>query len=271
MRHFALRLCAALALAVLVALLGLPIVALCVRLAPGELWRRLGDPAVVAALRLSCVTSLLATVLVVLLGLPAAYVLATHEFPGKRLVETAVELPIVLPPTVAGLGLLLAFGRAGLLGGALRAFGVALPFTSAAVVVAQVFVASPFFISAAAAGLRSVDRRQRDSAATLRATPGYAFFHVLLPLSFPSVLSGAAMAWARALGEFGATITFAGNLVGRTQTMPLAVYTALETDVPSAVAVAVLLVVVSLAVLVGLRFAPWDAAIGGGAARRDAR
>jgi molybdate transport system permease protein len=206
-------------------------------------------------------------VAVVVFGLPVAYVLATRDFAGKRLVQVLVELPIVLPPTVAGLGLLLAFGRAGLAGGALRALGVSLPFTTLAVIVAQLFVATPFFISAATAGMREVEPRYRDVAATLRASPMYTFWRVLVPLALPSVVAGAAMGWARALGEFGATITFAGNLMGRTQTMPLAVYTALETDLDAAVTLAVVLLVLSFTVLVGLRLAPWGVAIGGTRAR----
>jgi molybdate transport system permease protein len=216
--------------------------------------QRLGDPLVLDALRLSLVTSAAATVAVVVLGLPVAYLLATRQFRGKRLVQTLVELPIVLPPTVAGLGLLLAFGRMGLAGNALQTLGITLPFTTLAVVVAQVFVGTPFFISAATAGFSAVERRYLDAAATLRASPAYSFFRVMLPLALPSVLAGAAMSWARALGEFGATITFAGSLAGRTETMPLAVYAALQSDLDAAVALSVLLLVLSFTVLLSLRF-----------------
>ncbi len=251
------------ALAILLGLLAVPIVSLVVRLPPGALWRQLGQPVVFQALRLSVETSVATTVLVVVLGLPMAYLLATRDFRGKRIVQTLVEIPIVLPPTVAGVGLLLAFGRAGLAGGVLRTLGIELPFTTLAVVVAQVFVATPFFVSAAAAGLGAVERRYLDAAATLGAGPAYSFFRVLLPLALPSLVAGAAMSWARALGEFGATITFAGNLPGRTQTMPLAVYTALQTDLDAAVALSVLLVILSFSILLGLRFTPWGVAIGG--------
>ncbi|MBI4503751.1 MAG: molybdate ABC transporter permease subunit [Gemmatimonadetes bacterium] len=251
------RTAAILAVGLLLCLVALPLLSLLVKLPPAELWRRLREPMVLSALRLSAVTSLGATVAVVVLGLPVAFLLATKEFRGKRVIETMVELPIVLPPTVAGVGLLLAFGRSGLAGGALQALGITLPFTTLAVVVAQVFVSVPFFVSSAAAGFASVDRRYLDAAATLRAPPAYRFFRVSLPLALPSVLAGAAMSWARALGEFGATITFAGNLLGRTQTMPLAVYTALQTDVDAAVALSVLLVILSFTVLFGLRLAPW--------------
>lgn len=227
-----------------------------VRIPPTDLVDRLRDPVIVDALRLSLVTSLAATLTVLVLGLPIAYLLATREFAGKRLVEVLIDLPMVLPPTVAGVGLLTAFGRSGLAGGALQALGITLPFTTLAVVVAQAFVAAPFFIAATRAGLSEVDRRFLDVAATLRASPTRAFFRVMLPLALPSLLAGAAMSWARALGEFGATITFAGNMPGVTQTMPLAVYIALQTDVEAAIALSVLLLGVSLAVLFSLRFGP---------------
>jgi molybdate transport system permease protein len=188
-----------------------------------------------------------------LLGLPVAYLLATRSFAGKRLVEAMLELPMVLPPTVAGVGLLLAFGRQGLAGSALAALGLTIPFTTLAVVLAQVFVAAPFFIAATRAGLVEVDRRYLDAAATLRSSPSRTLFRVMLPLAFPSLLAGAAMTWARALGEFGATITFAGNMPGVTQTMPLAVYLALQTDLDAAVAMSVLMLALSLGVLLGIR------------------
>jgi len=250
--------------AVLLCLLALPLVALVVRLSPAAVWHRLGQPDALAALRLSLITSAAAALAVVVLGLPVAYLLATRDFPGKRLVQAIVELPIVLPPTVAGVGLLLAFGRVGLVGGALHAVGITLPFTTLAVVVAQSFVATPFFIAAGVAGLAAVESRYLDVAATLRAGPVYRFFNVMLPLALPSILAGAAMSWARALGEFGATITFAGSLAGRTETMPLAVYAALETNIDTAVALSILLVVVSFGVLACLRYAPWAGGVGGG-------
>ena len=246
---------AVLASAGLVCLLGLPIAALVLRVPTGQLLRRLADPEVLEALRLSLVTSLAATVAVALLGLPVAYLLATRTFPGKRFLEVLIDLPMVLPPTVAGVGLLLAFGRNGLAGGALGALGLSLPFTTLAVVVAQVFVAAPFFIAATRAGLSEIDQRYLDAAATLRASPVRTLFRIMLPLAFPSLLAGAAMTWARALGEFGATITFAGNMPGVTQTMPLAVYIALQSDLDAAVAMSVLLLALSLAILLAIRLA----------------
>jgi molybdate transport system permease protein len=258
------------AAAVLLVLLGLPVVALVVRVPVADLVRRLGDPLVLDALRLSLLTSAASTVAVVALGLPVAYVLATRRFPGKRAVEVLIDLPLVLPPTVAGVALLLAFGRSGLAGGALSGLGVTLPFTTLGVVVAQTFVAAPFFVGAARSGLADVDRRYLDVAATLRSTPGRTFLHVMLPLAFPSLLAGAAMSWARALGEFGATITFAGNLPGVTQTMPLAVYLALQSDLEAAIALSVLLLAVSLAVLLVVRSGPGGPAGVRARARRPA-
>ena len=265
-RALALRVAAALAITLCLALIGLPVLALLLRVPARTLVARLGDPLVLGAIRLSLVTSLAAGALIVLLGTPAAWLLATREFRGKRALEALIDLPMVLPPTVAGVGLLLAFGRTGLAGRALSGFGIAIPFTTTAVVLAEAFIAMPFFVGAAAAGFRAVEPRYLDAAATLRASPGRAFFHVMLPLALPSVVAGATMSWARALGEFGATITFAGNLPGVTQTMPLAVYIALETDLEAAVALSVLLVLLSLTVLVAVRALPL-----GPAALRHAR
>lgn len=261
----------AVAAGILVVLLVLPLISLVLRIPAPALIAAMRGPVVRHALGLSLITTSIATLLVVVLGVPAVYFLVMCEFRGKRIIETLAELPIVLPPTVAGLGLLLAFGRAGLAGRVLTAFGISLPFTTAAVVLAQLFVATPFFISAALAGLRNVEHRYRDVAVTLRASPGHLFRRVLLPLALPSIAAGVAMSWARALGEFGATITFAGNLIGRTQTMPLAVYSALQSDLDSAVAVAVVLLFFSFTILLVLRYAPWGAAIGGRDARRRHR
>jgi molybdate transport system permease protein len=252
----ALRLGGALGGALLLLLLGLPFLALLFRVDPARLLARLADPAVLEALLLSVAASSTAAALVVGLGLPVAYVLATRRFPGKRIVELLVALPMVIPPTVAGLALLLAFGRTGIAGRTLALFGVSIPFTMLAVVLAQTFMAAPFFVGAARAGFASVDRRYRDAAATLRASEPATFLRVMLPLSAPALLAGTGMAWARALGEFGATITFAGNLPGRTQTMPLAVYVALQQDLELAVTLSLILVAVAVALLLALRGLP---------------
>jgi molybdate transport system permease protein len=244
----------AIGLAALLAIfLALPVVALATRVAPGEIVARLADPAVREALLLSLKTTALSCTIIVALGLPTAYVLATRAFPGKGWIESLLELPMVLPPTVAGFALLVAFGRMGLVGHQLAALGITVPFTTAAVVVAQTFMAAPYFVSPARAGFESVDRRLLDAAATLRAGEGVRFARVLVPLSLPSLGAGLALAAARSLGEFGATITFAGNLGGVTRTMPLAVYVALQSDLDTALVLALLLLVASLALLAGLR------------------
>ena len=241
---------------VLVTFLALPFVALLLRVSPTQLVARLGEPVVLDALRLSLLTSVAATAAVVLLGIPVAYLLATRNFAGKRVVEVLIDLPMVLPPTVAGFALLMAFGRAGLAGQSLSAFGITLPFTTAGVVVAQVFMAVPFMVGPARAGFAGVDRKLVEAASALRASESFTFFRVVLPLAMPSIVAGIAMSCARALGEFGATITFAGNFPGTTQTMPLAVYIALQSDLDTAVVLSVLLLVMAFGLLLGLRSAP---------------
>jgi molybdate transport system permease protein len=242
-----------LAAAALLVFLALPLASLLVRVPPAALLARLGQPEVLDALRLSLLTSLAATAIAIAFGGPLAYLLATREFRGKRVIETVVDLPMVLPPTVAGFALLLAFGRLGLAGGALRLAGIELPFTTAGVVIAQVFMATPFFVAPARAGFAAVDRGLLEAAATLRAGEAFTFLRVVLPLARPALVAGTAMCCARALGEFGATITFAGNLPGVTQTMPLAVYVALHADLEAAVAMSVILLVCSFALLLLLR------------------
>lgn len=244
----------ALAAAVAVAFLVLPLIGLLVR-AP---WRGLpgliGEPAVRDALRLSLVTATLSAGASLLVGVPLAWVLARVAFPGRSLLRAFVTLPLVLPPVVGGVGLLLAFGRRGIVGDRLDAwFGLTLPFTTAGVVVAETFVAMPFVVVTVEGALRSVDRRYEEAAATLGASRWTTFHRVTLPLVAPAVGAGAVLCWARALGEFGATITFAGNYPGTTQTMPLAAYLALETDPQAAIALSLLLLTVSVAVLVALR------------------
>ncbi|MCX4472249.1 Molybdenum transport system permease protein ModB [Micromonospora sp. MW-13] len=216
--------------------------------------QRLAAPGVLTALRLSLLTATVATLVCVVLGVPLAWLLARVEFPGRRLVRALVTVPLVLPPVVGGVALLLVFGRRGLLGGWLDAtFGITLPFTTAGVVLAEAFVAMPFLVIAVEGALRGADTRYEEAAATLGAGRWTAFTHVTLPLVAPGVAAGAVLCWARALGEFGATITFAGNFPGRTQTMPLAVYLALETDLEAAIVLSLVLLTVSVAILAGLR------------------
>ena len=233
--------------------IGIPLVSLLFRESPALVWSEMLQPDVFQALQLSLLTTTLSALVAVLFGLPVAYVLARTNFPGRKLLETLVTLPTVLPPVVAGVALLLAFGRVGLLGRYLDMFGITIPFTTVAVVMAQTFVAAPFFINSTKAGLEQLDRRYEMAAYTLRASPFYAFRRVVLPLIRPALLAGIGLSWARALGEFGATITFAGNFPGTTQTMPIAVYIASESDLDKSIALSVVLLAVSFAILLALR------------------
>lgn len=237
-----------------VAFIGLPFVALVQRAPWTSLGDTLGRDVVVDALRLSITTAFAATAISLVLGVPLAWVLARVDFRGRALVRALVALPMVLPPVVGGAALLFALGRRGLVGGPLHdATGLVLPFSVWGVVVANTFVAMPFLVLTVEAGLRAVDRRQEEVAETLGAGPLTVFRRVTLPLALPAVVAGAVVCWARALGEFGATVTFAGNLQGRTQTVPLAVFLALETDRGAAIALSLVLVAISLTVLVVLR------------------
>jgi molybdate transport system permease protein len=236
------------------ALVGLPLAALVWRAPWSRAAELLAAPEALAALRLSLVCSVVAAALTVVLGLPLAWVQARVAYRGRAVVRALIALPIVLPPVSGGVALLLAFGRRGLVGQWLdRSLGLGLPFTPAGVVLAQTFVALPFLVLTAEAGLRSLDVRLEDAARTLGASRAVVFRRVTLPLLAPTLAAGAALSWARALGEFGATITFAGNVAGETQTLPLAVFLALQGDPQSAVVLSLVLVVVSIAVLVGLR------------------
>jgi molybdate transport system permease protein len=214
----------------------------------------LADRQVLEALRLSLLCASAATAVSLVLGVPLAWVLARSQARGISVLRALVTLPLVLPPVVGGVALLLAFGRQGLLGRLLDEWtGITLPFTTAGVIVAETFVAMPFLILTVEGAFRAADRGYEEAAATLGASRLAVFRTVTLPLIGPSLLAGAVLCWARALGEFGATITFAGNFPGRTQTMPLAVYIALESDPEAAVALSLVLLVVSIAVLAGLR------------------
>lgn len=233
----------------------LPLAGLARRASWTSLWSDLTDPTARTALRLSLICSFWATVLAVALGLPLAWVLARVEFPGRRLVRATVLVPLVLPPVVGGVALLLAFGRRGLLGQFLdHWFGITLPFTTAGAVLAEAFVAMPFLVITAEAAFRAGERRYEDAARTLGAKRWTVFRRVTLPLAWPALGAGAVLAWARALGEFGATITFAGNSPQRTTTIPLQVYLLLESGrLESAIALSLVLLAVSVAVLGFLR------------------
>lgn len=236
------------------AFLLLPLVALVVRAPWGTLVGRLAGPQVGEALRLSLVSASAATVVCVLLGVPLAWLLARVEFRGRSLVRALVTVPLVLPPVVGGVALLLLLGRRGLLGQHLDAwFGITLPFTTTAVVIAEAFVAMPFLVIAVEGALRGADPRFEEAAASLGASRWLTFRRVTLPMVAPGVTAGAVLCFARALGEFGATITFAGSFPGVTRTMPIAVYLALETEPDAAIALSLVLLVVSVGVLVALR------------------
>ncbi|WP_217370307.1 molybdate ABC transporter permease subunit [Nonomuraea antri] len=232
------------------AFLVLPLLGLIVQAPWGTLASRLTKPLIVDALVLSLVTATIATALCLVLGVPLAWLLARVEFRGRGLVRALVTVPLVLPPVVGGVALLLVFGRRGLVG---QFLGFQLPFTSAAVVLAEAFVAMPFLVISVEGALRGADRRYEEAAATLGASRLTVFRRVTLPLVAPGIVAGAVLCWARALGEFGATITFAGNFPGRTRTMPLAVYLAMETEPEAAIVLSLVLLVVSVVVLASLR------------------
>lgn len=242
-----------LASSVLLLFLVIPLLALATTVPPDRLMAHLVSPMARNALVLTLRTTLVATLLCVLLGTPLAYLLARGRFRGREVVDTLVDLPITLPPVVGGVALLLAFGRRGLVGRHLDVLGVSIAFTTVAVVMAQVFIASPFFVKAARAGFESVDRRMEAAARTLGASPLRVFFTVTVPLARPALLSGIVLAWARALSEFGATMMFAGNFPGRTQTLTLAVMTAIESDLDTAVAVSMVALLLALGALVAVK------------------
>ena len=241
--------------ALYVVFIGLPVVALLVRAGQQSgFWDAVTGDVAVTALRLSLATSAISIGVVLLVGTPFAYLLARSESLLARIIDSLVELPIVLPPVVAGVAMLMAFGRGGLLGDALDDVGIQISFTTVAVVFAQVFVAAPFYIRAAKLGFQSVGREYEDISQTLGVSPWRTFWRTTLPLAGPSMVTGLGLAWARAMSEFGATMMFAGNLTGETRTMPLAIMTALETSLDGALALSVLLLAGSAVALVALGF-----------------
>jgi molybdate transport system permease protein len=239
---------------VVVVFLSLPILGLLIRaVGAGGLADALRRPIVLDAMRLSLVTTVTVLVLSLALGSPLALLLARRRFRGINIIDTLVDLPIVLPPAVAGLALLLTFGRRGVLGAPLSALGIEVPFTTLAVVLASLFVAAPFYVRAARAGFVAVPRELEEAARMEGASEPQVFQYVTLPIAAPALFGGAILCWARALGEFGATIMFAGQLQGRTQTMPLAIYAALETDTDAALGLAVVLLGISFVLLLVFR------------------
>lgn len=229
--------------------LGLPLLALLVRIPLADLLGYLVRDNVRQALALSMTTTAVAVFLTIIFGTPIAYLLARRSFRGRTILETLIDLPMVLPPSVAGIALLVAFGRRGLLGQHLSAWGIELAFTQSAVVLAQVFVAAPLYIKAAMTGFMGVERELEDAAALDGAGGWQVFRQITVPLAWTSLFSGVVTTWARALGEFGATIIFAGNFIGRTQTMPLAIYQGFEQDINVAITLSVILLAISFGVL----------------------
>jgi molybdate transport system permease protein len=243
-------------LVVTLAFLVIPVLAIFLRVPPGTLLHQLGSGVAVDALIVTLKTNAIAQGLILLIGTPAAYLVGRHRFPGRGAVITLVELPLVLPPAVAGIGLLAAFGRFGLLGGTLSSLGMEVGLTQTAVVLAVAYVASPFYLRQAIAAFEGLDGNVLDASRTLGAGPARTFARVALPLARAGLAAGAALSFARGIGEFGATIMFAGSLRGVTQTLSLAIYSAFDLDFETALALGALLVLVSLAVLVAARLVP---------------
>jgi molybdate transport system permease protein len=238
----------------LLLLLALPVFSLIWRAGVDGLFPYIAQHNVISALKLSLWTSAISVGVIVITGTPLAFVLAQRKFIGKNLVELIVDLPVVLPPSVAGIALLIAFGRQGVFGGWLTALNISLPFTSAAVVIAQIFVSAPLFVRSARIGFAEIDSELREAAYVEGSNEWQLFRHILLPLAGRAILSGAVLAWTRALGEFGATILFAGNLEGVTQTMPLAIYIGFEQSVNIAIALSFALVLVTFLLLLAIRW-----------------
>ncbi len=253
MRRALLALVYFLAAGVATSFLVLPVLAIFVHVSPGRLFDQLSNPVVTDGLIVSLKTTLIAQALVLLFGTPTAYLLASRRFPGRSLCITLVELPLVLPPAVAGIGLLAAFGRFGLLGSTLRSVGITLPFTQSAVTIAVAFVASPLYVRQAIAAFEAIDPNLVAASRTLGAGPARTFFRVVLPLARGGLAAGEALAFARGLGEFGATIMFAGSLQKVTQTLPLAIYAEFEVDFDVTLAISALLVLISAALLISLK------------------
>ncbi len=234
--------------------LALPVVALFFRTTPELFFSSLSDPAVVSALWLSLFTSITSLGIVILVGTPFAYVHCRNTYPGKMIVDTLIDLPLVLPPAVAGLALLVLYGRVGFIGRPLNMFGITLAFTTLAVIMAQIFVASPFYLRQAKSLFEQLDPAYEHTARTLGASPLRILTTITIPLTASGLVSGAVMTFGRALGEFGATIMFAGNLPGVTQTMPLAVYVGMEGNFNVGLTISILLVLISFAIMIAVRF-----------------
>jgi molybdate transport system permease protein len=242
------------ALALVAGFVSLPLLSLVAWTVSRDSWRAMASPVAIDALLLSVRTTTITMAILLLVGTPAAYILARVDFRGSRMINTLIDIPAVLPPSAAGIALLLAFGRLGLVGRHLDVFGVTLSFTTAAVVMAEIFVAAPFYVRQAASGFGAVDRTVEEAAMVDGADRWRRFFGVTVPLAFPALVAGALTAWARALGEFGATIIFAGSFRGITQTIPLAIFAEFQSDIDAAVALSVLVLGFAFAVILAVRY-----------------
>ncbi|HWQ18155.1 MAG TPA: ABC transporter permease [Methanotrichaceae archaeon] len=232
------------------AFIALPVASLFIKSPLDVTLRSMQDPVVIDAIRLSLTTSTMTALTVVIMGTPVAYVNARFHYHGKEILDSLIDLPVIMPPAVAGIALLMAFGRMGILGHYLNAMGITIAFTTVAVIIAQVFVSSPLYIRQARTSFEGIAPEYENAARTLGASRVYTFFHVILPMALNGLISGAIMAFARSLGEFGATIMFAGNFQGRTQTMPLAIYTAMQGDLDVSLCISIILVAISFVVIV---------------------
>lgn len=240
-------------LVVLLLYLVLPLIALFLRTTPEHLIISLQEPIVIQSLVLSLITTTISTILILLIGTPVGYIQSRYSYPGRQVIDTLIDLPLVLPPAVAGFAMLLLWGRMGLLGKMIAVTGFSIPFTTLAVIMAQFFVAAPLYIRQARSLFTHLDPAYEEVASTLGAGPFRVFLTITLPLCGFGLISGAIISFARALGEFGATIMFAGNLPGVTQTMPLAIYTAMQRDFDAAVTISILLIGISLIVMLMVR------------------
>lgn len=234
----------------LLVFLALPLFALLIRTPPSHLLAHLKDPQVLQALRVSLITTVGATILIIFLGTPVALLLARRHLPLRQVIDTLIDLPTVLPPAVAGVALLMTFGRRGLLGNTINILGIEIAFTQTAVIMSQIFIAAPFYVRAAMLGFVNIDPELEQAAALDGANSWQIFRFVMVPLSWKALVSGSMMSWARALGEFGATIIFAGNFPGRTQTMPLAIYIGFQIDLEVALTLSVILLMLSFISLI---------------------
>ena len=242
------------ALALLAGFVSLPLLSLVVWTIDEQAWRAMASPTAVDALLLSIRTTVITMLILLVVGTPAAYVLARVNFRGNRVINTLIDIPVVLPPSAAGIALLLAFGRFGLVGQHLEVLGITLTFTTAAVVMAEIFVAAPFYVRQAATGFGAVDRTVEEAALVDGAGRSTVFFRITVPLAFPALVAGALTAWARALGEFGATVIFAGSFRGVTQTIPLAIFAEFHRDLDAAVALSVLVLGFAFVVILAVRY-----------------